>query len=156
MRFLLAYEYLTCGSADAATTELKQVVKLNPKDQLSKQLLVSLTSKPEDQPPVADKPAAPSTPVTAASLAGKWKSDRAPGTAITLDLGKDSKYTWTYVQQGKSQAHSGTYSVADNLLVLNQDSSPAMVGQVTALAKNSFNFKLAGASPSDPGLTFDK
>ena len=57
---------------------------------------------------------------------------------------------------GKTESHSGNYSVADNLLVLNQDDSPAMVGQVTSLGRSSFNFKLAGASPNDPGLAFTR
>jgi hypothetical protein len=29
-----------------------------------------------------------------------------------------------------------------------------MVGQVTPLAEDRFNFRLAGNDPSDPGLTF--
>ncbi|MGD9720772.1 MAG: tetratricopeptide repeat protein [Pirellulales bacterium] len=153
--FLLAYEYLTMGSVDAAVTELKQVVKLNPKDQLSAQLLTSLTSKPADQPPPAAAPA-PGKPVTAAALAGDWKVTRPDGSTISLDLGSDSKYTWTYAHDGKTDAHSGNYSVADNLLVLNQDQAPAMVGQVASLGDRSFSFKLAGGAPGDPGLTFTK
>ena len=39
VRFLLAYHYLTCGHTDAAAQQLKAVVQLNPKDQLSAQLL---------------------------------------------------------------------------------------------------------------------
>ena len=38
-RFLLAENYLTCGYTDAAAAQLKEVVRLNPKDQLSAQLL---------------------------------------------------------------------------------------------------------------------
>ena len=38
-RFLLAYHYMTCGHTDAAATQFKAVVQLNPKDQLSAQLL---------------------------------------------------------------------------------------------------------------------
>ncbi len=46
--------------------------------------------------------------------------------------------------------------MADNLLILKEGNSPAMVGQVTLLPDNRFNFKLAGDNPSDPGLTFGK
>ena len=154
--FLLAYEYLTMGSTDAAVDELKQVVRLEPKDQLSAQLLDSLTSKPEDQPPQADKTAAGATPVTAAQLAGDWTFSRPDGSSIKLDLGSDSQYTWTFTHDGKTESHSGKYSVADNLLVLNQDDSPAMAGQVTDVSGRSFNFRLMGSSPNDPGLTFTK
>ena len=38
-KFLLAEHYLTCGYTDAAAAQLKEVVQLNPKDQLSAQLL---------------------------------------------------------------------------------------------------------------------
>ena len=43
-RFLLAYHYLTCGYTDAAAAQLKEVVRLNPKDQLSAQLLASISA----------------------------------------------------------------------------------------------------------------
>ena len=58
--------------------------------------------------------------------------------------------------EGQAAEFSGSYAVADNLLILNEGNSPAMVGQVTLLADNRFNFKLAGDNPSDPGLTFGK
>ena len=44
VRFLLAYQYLTCGYNDAAAKQLKAVVELNPKDRLSSQLLASLSA----------------------------------------------------------------------------------------------------------------
>jgi hypothetical protein len=44
--------------------------------------------------------------------------------------------------------------VTDNLLLLNQDNTPAMVGQVNKVSDRSFNFKLVGAAPNDPGLMF--
>ncbi len=31
-----------------------------------------------------------------------------------------------------------------------------MIGQITMLDGNRFNFKLAGDNPNDPGLTFSK
>ncbi len=154
--FLLAYEYMTMGSTDGAIAELKQVVKINPKDTLSQQLLTSLTTPADATPPTPDEPAAPSTPVTAAQLAGDWKYQRADGDSIELDIADGSKYTWSYTHQGKTESHSGTYSVADNLLVLNTNDAPAMVGQVSGVSGNSFQFKLAGGSPADPGLTFSK
>ena len=58
-------------------------------------------------------------------------------------------------QNGKPQQFSGTYTVADNLLVLKQGNNPMLVGQVAvAGATDRFNFKLAGDNPGDPGLTF--
>ena len=71
-----------------------------------------------------------------------------------LALAGDGKFTWAVDQNGKPQQFSGTYTVADNHLVLKQGNNALMVGQVAALASDRFNFKLAGDNPSDPGLTF--
>ncbi|MEX0679068.1 MAG: tetratricopeptide repeat protein [Pirellulales bacterium] len=161
-RFLLGYHYLTLGETSAAAAEFKQVVKLNPKDTLAAQLLASLEPPPgqpaptPQQPAPAAEPPAPQKPVTAASLAGRWKATQPDGTSVALDLGKDAKYTWRVSKDGKQHDFGGSYTVADNLLILNQNNSPAMVGQVAQLAAASFNFRLPGAPPSDPGLTFSR
>ena len=88
------------------------------------------------------------------SLVGNWTATRPDSATIKLALGSDGKFTWTLDQSGKPQQFSGTYSLADNLLVLKQGDNPVMVGQVVLLAGDRFNFKLAGDNPSDPGLTF--
>jgi tetratricopeptide (TPR) repeat protein len=153
-RFVLAYHYLTCGHTDSAAAQFKAVVRLNPKDQLSAQILHALdTTDTAKQPATA---AASSKPVKAATLVGNWKAKRADGKTIALNLSNDGKYTWTFAQNDKPQAFSGDYSVADNLLVLKQAGTPMMVGQVTPTAADGFNFKLPGDNPDDPGLTFGK
>ena len=153
-KFLLADQYLTCGHLDAAAAQLKEVVKLDPKDQLSAQLLSSISAPNTAEPVMAAKPVAPAAPATAASLAGNWTATRADNATIKLNLTGDGKFTWALDQNGKPQQFSGTYTIADNLLILKQGNNPMMVGQVTTLANNSFNFKLAGDNPNDPGLTF--
>jgi hypothetical protein len=153
-RFLLADHYLTCGHTDAATTQLKAVVQLNPKDQLSAQLLNSISASDTAEQAAPSRPAAPAKPADASSLVGNWTATRADSATIKLALAGDGKFTWALDQNGKPQQFSGTYTVADNLLVLKQGDSPMMVGQVASLANDSFNFKLAGDNPSDHGLTF--
>lgn len=158
VRFLLAYHYMSCGHRDAAITELKAVVKLSPKDQLSAQILAGLTQNTSDSkppvpgatPPVAAKPA------DAASLQGSWQSTRSDADSFSLDIAKDGTYVWRHTLQGKSQSFSGAYTVADGLLILKDQGNPAMIGQVTLLDANRFNFKLVGSGGSDPGLTFTK
>jgi tetratricopeptide (TPR) repeat protein len=152
-RFLLAYHYMVEGHNDAAADQFKVAAQLNPKDQVSAQLLRALTTKDATPAPEA---AAPSKPVDAASLTGQWKAVRADGATIALSLTADHQYTWTYAQQGKPQTFSGTYTLADNLLILKQGNNPMMVGQVSMLPNNQFNFRLAGDTPTDPGLTFGK
>ena len=87
-------------------------------------------------------------------LRGQLDRDACDSATIKLALAGDGKFTWALDQKGKPQQFSGTYTVADNLLVLKQGDNPMMVGQVASLARDRFNFKLAGDNPSDPGLTF--
>ncbi|MGO9114795.1 MAG: tetratricopeptide repeat protein [Thermoguttaceae bacterium] len=153
-KFLLAENYLTCGYTDAAAAQFKEVVQLDPKDQLSAQLLKSISAPGATEQATPSQPAAPAKPADAASLVGNWTATRADSATIKLALANDGKFTWELDQNGKPQQFSGTYTVADNLLVLKQSDNPMMVGQVASLASDRFNFKLAGDNPSDPGLTF--
>ncbi|MGA2035179.1 MAG: tetratricopeptide repeat protein [Thermoguttaceae bacterium] len=153
-RFLLADHYLTCGYTDAAAAQLKEVVRLNPKDQLSAQLLTSISAPEIAERAAPSRPAAATKPADASSLAGNWTATRVDGATIKLALAGDGKFTWALEQNGKPQQFSGTYTVADNLLVLKQGDNPMMVGQVASPVNDRFNFKLAGDNPSDPGLTF--
>jgi tetratricopeptide (TPR) repeat protein len=157
-RFLLAYHYITGGHNDAAAEQLQSVVQLNPQDQLSAQLLRALTkTAAPEQPPkeqAATSTPAAAKPVDASALAGNWKAVRPDGASILLGLGKDATYSWKFTEKDKTQEFSGTYTVANNLLILNENNAPVMIGQVTMLPGNGFNFKLPGGNSSDPGLTF--
>ena len=153
-KFLLADHYLTCGYTDAAAAQLKEVVRLNPKDQLSAQLLNSISAPDAAEQAAPSPPAAAARPANASSLVGNWTATRADSATIKLALAGDGTFIWALDQNGKPQQFSGTYAVADNLLVLKQGDNPMMVGQIASLANNRFNFKLAGDNPSDPGLTF--
>ena len=153
-KFLLADNYLTCGYSDAAAGQLKEVVRLNPKDRLSAQLLSSMSPSNTAEQTIPNSPSAATMPADAASLVGNWTATRADSATIKLTLAGDGKFTWALDQNGKPQQFSGTYTIADNLLVLKQGNNPMMVGQVASLANDRFNFKLAGDNPSDPGLTF--
>jgi tetratricopeptide (TPR) repeat protein len=155
-RFLLAYHYLTCGHTDAAAGQLKELIRLNPQDRLAAQLLSSLNGSQEAEQPAAAASAALAQPVSAASLVGNWKARQPDGTTIALSLSGDSKYTWQVSRQGKTQNYSGSYTLADNLLILKQGNNPTMVGQVALLADGTLNFKLANDNPVDPGLTFSQ
>ena len=158
VRFLLAYHYMSCGHTDAAVAELKEVVRLSPKDQLSAQLLAALTQQnPADvKPSLPATPPAPAKPVDAAGLVGNWEATRSDGASFSLEIAKDGTYSWRHTLQGKSQNFSGGYTLADNLLILKEGGNPAMIGQIVPLDAKRFNFKLAGNNPADPGLTFSK
>lgn len=157
IRFLLAYHYMSCGHPEAAVIELKEVVKLNPKDQLAAQLLAGLSGEKPAAPAIAtlENVAAPS-PVSAANLVGEWDATRADGSTFHFMLTSGSAYAWKFTKGGKSQDYTGEYTVADGLLILKQGGKPVLIGQVTMLDANRFNFKLVGENPTDPGLTFTK
>ena len=105
-RFLLAYHYLTCGRTEAAATELKAAVKLNPQDQLSAQLLAGITAARRRRGAAAPKPdAAPpsSKPVNAASVAGKWTASRPDGSVDRARF-EQRRQIYLEVQQAESVA----------------------------------------------------
>ena len=158
-RFLLAYHYMCCGHPDAAASELREVVRLNPKDQLSSQLLAGLTGGEQGESIAPPEPAAqtpPRQPVDAASLVGDWTAARPDGDTFVFKLNADSTYSWRYTHVGKTQEFGGAYTVADDLLILKQNGTPVMIGQIAMLDGGRFNFKLAGDNPNDPGLTFSR
>lgn len=154
-RFLLAYHYLCGGHPEAAADELKEVVRLNPKDTLSAQMLAGISGDKSESIPVPDPESVPAEPLDAASLVGDWVASRSDGESFVLKLA-DGNYSWKYTKDSASQEYSGAYTVADNLLILKRNGNPVMIGQVKLLDGNRFNFKLAGENPTDPGLTFTK
>jgi tetratricopeptide (TPR) repeat protein len=167
-RFLLAYHYLTMGHTAAAATELRAVVQLVPQDRVAAQLLSMITSSPTQggQPgqPNMSPPPGPEEPnptaestgaaVDPASLIGTWTARREDGSVIQLTLTPDSKFTWRFSQGDKSRAFSGTSTVANNLLVLQQANGESMVGRIVPSGGRGFRFFLVGGPPDDPGLTF--
>lgn len=154
-RFLLAYHYMSCGHAETAANEFREAAALNPKDQLSAQLAAGLAAgKSPTAATVATPSAASAAPVSAASLAGTWETTRPDGSSISFTLGVDATFSWQYTQQGQTQQFRGTYTVADNLLILKRDGNPTMIGQISMSDIAHFNFRLVGAGANDPGLTF--
>jgi Tetratricopeptide repeat len=160
-RFLLAYHYLLEGHNEEAATELEAVIELQPKDQLSAQLLKGLKNPPSDQPPAgtalpgaAPSSTTPAVPVDASMVLGSWKASRPDGSKFELALTKDNKFNWKFTQQDKTQELKGTYTLANNYLILSATDQNALVGQVAMEPGDKLKFKLAGGAPTDPGLIF--
>ncbi|MBC8114087.1 MAG: tetratricopeptide repeat protein [Candidatus Saccharimonas sp.] len=154
-RFVLAYHYLTGGHSAAALTEFKAVVKLQPTDQLSAQMVKTLTPPAEGEPaPASEDTAVATTPVEADKLVGSWKATQPDGSVVALTVSADKKFSWKFTQNKKPQEFTGTSTLADNLLILRPAEGPPLVGQVALLADNKLNFRLDANNPGDPGLTF--
>ena len=155
--FLLAYHYMLNDRNEQAAAELKEAVKLEPKNRLAAQLLKGLSAPVEDeQGPVLAAPTPAAAPVDAATLPGKWTAERSDGAKINLSLSADHKFSWTVADENNPQKLSGTYTCADNYLILTAEGQSALVGQVAMPSADQLSFKLAGGSPSDPGLQFTR
>jgi len=169
-QFLLGYHYMTTGHPANAAKEFAAVVKLQPKDQVAKDLL-ALVDKPKDgevvnapaprdagipdATPVA-KPDENARPINADAIAGDWKASRDDGSKFDLDLKKDKTFTWKFDQGSRHEDFSGTYTTEGSLLLLQKQDGGAMVGHVDQNGEGKFTFKLLGAPADDPGLTFSR
>jgi tetratricopeptide (TPR) repeat protein len=177
-RFVLAALYLTQGSKDAATGRLREIVAIQPQDQLSAQLLQAITTEgqpadvanqaqPTGTPPNNPAPAqgASSAPPEApdlpdgpvpANLIASWKATPAQNVTITLNLIDDKSFSWTVVEKGHSREFKGEAKFANDTLALIAPEMPPMVAKVTFSDATHFNFKAVGSPPEDPGLNFGK
>lgn len=173
-KFLLGYHYMTTGHPQAAAREFANVVKLEPKDRVAKEML-DLVDKPSDgdreiveaAPPRPAEETEPAPreevrpredvqPIKVDTIAGTWQSSRDDGSKFDLDLKPDNTFTWKFNQGSRSEEFSGTYTTEGSLLVLQKQDGGAMVGHVAQDGEGKFTFKLVGAPKDDPGLTFSR
>ena len=155
-RFVLAYQYLCDGHDDNAVAQLKDVVKLQPSDTLSAQLVAQY--HPAGSPPPAPASAtSDAVPGVEGKLVGKWSAAPAPGANIALAVGDDGKYTWTVSGPGKPAATiAGSSTLADGVLTLTADNgqSGTLAGKVTWQDVDHCTFRLVNGPSGDPGLKF--
>ncbi len=156
-RFLLAYHYILAGHNEPAAGLLSEIVRLEPRDQLAAQLLKGLTTPASAQPnapPPTNGP--PGQPVDETSIVGNWRANRPDGSNVEMNLTPDKRFSWKFAQNGQPQQMSGTYTLANNFLILSAADQNSLVGQVNMQPGGRLAFKLAGGNPSDPGLTFTR
>ncbi len=152
-RFVLAYLYLTEGQNPAAIEQLKIVTKLQPQDHVSAQLLQSMTQAQPAAAPISN----PTGPAQEGQLAGTWTASPGAGSTITLNIAADNTFTWTVNAGGKSHEIAGQSTYGSGVLTLVQgESGPPMVGEVTWQDPDHFVFQALGGGPADKGLTFGR
>jgi tetratricopeptide (TPR) repeat protein len=167
--FVLAYEYLTEEHPEAAIRELKAVTALQPKDTLSAQLLQQIS---QSQNQTAGSPNTPAPPLLGGNapaesptapagregkLEGSWTAQPDKNVKITLAFEADGRFTWTVSREGKDQSFAGKLSYENGICTLVQDqNNNTMVGNVNWADEGHFSFKVMGAAPNDPGLSFAK
>ncbi len=152
-RFVLAYQYLCDGHDENALAQLKDVVKLQPGDTLSAQLVARYR-------PAGSTVASPSgatqatSPAVDGKLSGRWT---AKDSNITLAIQDDGRFAWTTSGPGKPPATiAGTSTFGDGVLSLSDQrgQNGALAGKVVWQDSDRFNFRLTGAPTTDPGLNF--
>ena len=131
-RFLLAYHYITQGHGDAAASQLKEVVALQPNDTLSAQLLSKL--QPPGTGSVASQPPPQAAPFDAGKLVGTWIAQGPQNAKISLVIKDDGGFAWTATAPGKPPTSiTGSSTVADGVLTLSAGQNSqvgALTGQV--------------------------
>jgi tetratricopeptide (TPR) repeat protein len=153
LQFLLAYHYITANQPDAAKQALTRLLTLLPTDRVVNQLAQSAGVHPQKA-----EPKVPTPPVDVQlDITGDWAATRSDGGKIGLSIKPEGGFHWSVADKsGKKEAFDGTFSLEDNVLILERSSGGALMGRVTALADNRFNFKVLGGGDADPGLTFAK
>jgi tetratricopeptide (TPR) repeat protein len=157
-RFVLAYQYLTQGHDENAVDQLKTVVKLQPSDTLSAQIIAKY--QPSGGTPAPSTPEAPAaSPAVEGKIAGNWAAAPSKDAKITLAIQDDGRFTWTVSSPGKpATTMTGGSTFADGILTLaaqgGQDG--ALVGKVAWQDANHLNFRVLGSPSTDPGLSFSK
>ncbi|MFI5457075.1 MAG: tetratricopeptide repeat protein [Isosphaerales bacterium] len=154
-RFVLAYHYITQGHEDAAVTQLKDVVSLQPNDTLSAQLIAHF--KPAGAAAPAPAAAAPAEPASPAKLTGTWEAQAPQNAKITLTIKDGGGFTWDTAPPGKPPISiAGTSTLADGVLSLACKDTQAgtLAGQVVWQDDTHFTFRAVGGPADDPGLKF--
>lgn len=161
--FVLAYNYLTEGFPENASSELGQVVRLQPKDTLSARLLAQITKPatppagPGDVPPpdpVAAVPAVASGP--RGSLVGNWSARPTPETTITFSVDPEGGFNWTVADKNGPRKLTGGSTYGSDVLTLSPSTGDPLVGRVSWTDAAHFKFQAVGGGAGDPGLAFQK
>jgi hypothetical protein len=150
-QFVLAYHYISDGHPDAAIRSLKNVISLQPNDNLSAQLLSKL--QPGSAAPAAAQPVDPSI------LPGVWVAQAPPNATITLTMTQDAGFTWAFAAPGKPPVTiNGNYTLNNGVLTLSGKDTPGgpLAGQVSSSDANHLSFKAVGGPSGDPGLQFTR
>ncbi|MDR3634761.1 MAG: hypothetical protein P4L84_13235 [Isosphaeraceae bacterium] len=156
--FVLAYQYLSQGHDENAIAQLQQVVKLQPGDTLSAQLIARSQPAGGTQAPAAEAALA-AAPAADGKLPGTWAATPAADSKITLAIQDGGRFSWTSLTPGKPATKiAGASTFANGVLTLVDQvgQNGALSGSVVWQDADHFNFRLTGAPSTDPGLSFGR
>jgi tetratricopeptide (TPR) repeat protein len=156
--FVLAYHYLTMGHTEAAASQLARVIHLVPNDQVARQLYEMLTYQPaaDTAPKPAAAPASAGAQVTASALVGTWKATGPGKSTFEMTITQAGEFTWKYTKGSKQQTVRGVFALDADTLAMEPESGGVLVAQIKPLGKDTLEFKMVGAKPTDPPLKFTR
>lgn len=155
-RFVLAYHYVTAGHDDAAIKQLTGLVKANPKDEVSKQMLLRLNPDAEiPSLPEPVEPPVPNAPVPPEELQGSWQASR-EGNQFNMTLKENQEFIWKYSSGDQVQEVRGVWGVDEQgVLALEMNDGGVMLAQ-TIVDGNELNFYMLGDTQGTAPLAFKK
>jgi tetratricopeptide (TPR) repeat protein len=161
-RFLLAYQYMTCGHEESAVRQLKRVLELTPDQKVATDLLImfegpeALEEIEGAAPTIVPPEASVDVPeVKPEQVVGNWTAD-SNGASFKMNLNEDGTFTWAYTRGEKSEKIEGVWEIEGNVLALEPATGGVMLAELGSVEKGRFTFKMTGAPPSDPGLNFSR
>lgn len=155
-RFVLAYHYVTTGYDEAAASQLEKVVSLNPKDELSRNLLLSLDPEADVPKPEVVEPPKPEVRIQKAQLVGQWTAQRG-GDQFVMDLQENGDFTWTYKpSKGDESKVTGVWAVdEESVIALDMGDDNVMLAQLNLTGGNLGFYMLGDTKGAEP-LKFKK
>jgi tetratricopeptide (TPR) repeat protein len=154
--FLLGYQRLSCGFADAALSELRRASALQPEDSVSANLVRSLT--PRDQSggtPSAERMAqqAPK-PIPIDELTGTWSATGEGTSKYSMKLDKDGTFTWSFTKGTRREEVKGVFTSEGNVLAMEPDTGGVLLAELKPRGADQLQFKMVGGAPGEAGFDF--
>jgi tetratricopeptide (TPR) repeat protein len=147
-RFVLAYHYMVQDHGEQARQQFEEVLKLQPKDELSARFAKALSSSSRAQTAAAEAaPASKTAEVPEASpppaaLVGTWKAKPMPDLSVELTLRGNGQFTWEVNAKGRIDSVTGDARYLEGVLTLAQADAPDLAGKIVNLGDKQFGFEL--------------
>ena len=159
--FVLAYHYLTQEFAEAAVGQFKLATVLEPRDTLSPQLIQQIEHPAHAVTSTGLAGPAGFTGTVSTRNGGKveggWTARRNNDVDIAVNFEDTGRFVWKVHGAGKDRQFQGKSTAKDGTLTLVDDlSQEALFGSLNWTDGTHFVFKVIGAAPGDPGLSFSR
>ncbi len=157
--FVVSYLYLVGGYSEEATKALKVVTAKQSNDATAQQLLAALSaaekSTAEDEAS-SESEADSEKPQPKTDLVGAWRAEK-NGDRFELTFDDVGGFIWKATPKNKKAvAISGRVTITDSLLILDGKDQGRMIGEVTSVNPDEFQFTPPGSAPNDKGLAFKR